>query len=706
MKEGASMMRKFNKKRVSRRGAILVTVVFILAFATIFIAAAMTLTQATRKRIYTESHSDQARLTVTSVAEAFLNAKNMCEFDDDVMVSMCMNNADIHIYASDSTQVIPGLETEDNDSTDSYTTAKFYRQPNTAGAQNTEHQKFTYYIDFSTHIFDKVENVRAQFSYTPVEYHSTTEGGSPFDTQIDLNAKFGQNNLSDVGDGGGENNGNIFLVRKGGANIDSSFSSEATMIYCAGKVGFKDEVFNASDLVFLDGAVLHYYDGGGWKGGSVENLFFFGNDEKPGKIADTYPDGTNANPWKMGGLNFFLCNRTADDEYSKYWVKGAGSKVYTITADGDFKSGSAKPSWSDTKMEAFKLKVQRYAQYNEQYKSGGSHAYPTTQQFLDSTAKFKVGDKEVKVAREYSGAEANKYTLKEFEEKFHYENWINNSENIESDANKKGYLPSGIYQITEDGGSDQKDNNRFGNDDHLDRHPYIFVLDGSKSYRFYFAKNEKFYLRHVVFIVANPKPANPVLFILEDGAKIYWPGNKGVDPTTSNGYVGANGIFAVEGRTDCSNAKKCYDFIIKLVKEQSQDTKSYANSWGLYDGSNHPCAMVLGMSHNDFAIDKAVVLESFVGMFNDSYDDDAQSKVAFRNGDAAVFYGRLMTDGLGFQNPYSNSADSGNIFNPACPGSEIFETISGGDSTPEKMRSGFTLEKMIYYYNIQSANQG
>ena len=37
-------MRKLNKKKGSRQGAILVTVVFILAFAIIFIAAAMMLT--------------------------------------------------------------------------------------------------------------------------------------------------------------------------------------------------------------------------------------------------------------------------------------------------------------------------------------------------------------------------------------------------------------------------------------------------------------------------------------------------------------------------------------------------------------------------------------------------------------------------------------------------------------------------------------
>ena len=65
------MMRKLTKKKAGRRGAILVTVVFILAFAVIFIAAAMTLTQSTRKRVYTEAETNQARLTVTSVAESW-----------------------------------------------------------------------------------------------------------------------------------------------------------------------------------------------------------------------------------------------------------------------------------------------------------------------------------------------------------------------------------------------------------------------------------------------------------------------------------------------------------------------------------------------------------------------------------------------------------------------------------------------------------
>lgn len=90
-------MRKFNKKKGSRQGAILVTVVFILAFAIIFIAAAMVLTQNTRKRIYTEAESNQARLTVTSVAEAFYRAVEKCEFQDADIISLCTATTPIRV---------------------------------------------------------------------------------------------------------------------------------------------------------------------------------------------------------------------------------------------------------------------------------------------------------------------------------------------------------------------------------------------------------------------------------------------------------------------------------------------------------------------------------------------------------------------------------------------------------------------------------
>ena len=275
------MMRKFNKKKAAKRGAILVTVVFVLAFATIFIAAAMMLTQATRKRVYTEAENNQARLTVTSVAESWLHALQKCEISDSAILALCKAGAGgtgtpVRVKASATSNTIPGLETENTSSTTSFTEVTFTRSPNKTGASKDE--EYTYIADFSTHIDGQVENVRAYLTYTPP---TSTGGGKPFSTQIDLNAEFGQNNLEIVGDGKAQGDlDNIFLIRKGGKNVDSSFSSHSTLVYCDGDVAFKAEDIYSPDIVFLSGARLAkktdstMYNS---KNGGGVNLFFFGD---------------------------------------------------------------------------------------------------------------------------------------------------------------------------------------------------------------------------------------------------------------------------------------------------------------------------------------------------------------------------------------------------------------------------------------------
>ena len=667
------MMRKFNKKKVSRRGAILVTVVFVLAFATIFIAAAMTLTQATRKRIYNEAESDQARLTVTSVAEAFYHAVNMCEFDDETLVAMCDADTTVNVYASASADTVPGLQNEGDTDTApvSYTSVRFYRKENVVGA--TKDEEFTYYADFSTHIYNNVQSVRATLTYTPQPKNT---GSAPFDTQIDLNTKFGQNNLQEVGKGTpGNDYDNVFLVRKGGLNIDSGFSSNAVMVYCDGQVGFKAENFQCEDLVFLTGAVLHNYGNGVQTNfgddSKVKNLFFFGDNNE--QIADS-----GKGNWSKSGLNFYLCNRSNSSNNSKEWTNN--NNVYTITTAGEVTS-TAKPTMTDAEKNAFKKKVQKYAQYNEKYKAGGSQAFPTTDSFLASAKNLKI-DKTYGGTKNDSTLTKREKTLKEFCEGYCWQK-------------TSAVVPGGCYHITEDGGLDDKENNRWDSTS-LICEPYIMVLDHTQTYRFYFGANKKFNLNYVTFIVDTPTPGNPVIFILEDGAEIYWPG-KG-SPTKSNGYVGSNGIFAVQSRN--YEPEQAYTYIRNLVKGCSQDAQAFASNHGKYNGSNEPCAMVIGMGHNKFIVDKAVVIEAFVGLFNEKYESDKQSLVGFRNGDSAVFYGRLMTDGLGFVGE-NGQADQGSIFNPACPGTT---TLIGSDPTLKKLITGFKLTSMIYYYDLPTVS--
>ena len=648
------MMRKLTKKKAGRRGAILVTVVFVLAFAVIFIAAAMMLTQSTRKRVYTEAESNQARLTVTSVAESWYRAIQKCEFDDDDILALCKansgNGTTIRVKASANADTVPGIENEGSTNNESYTEVKMYRSPNIEGA--TKDEQYTYYADFSTHIDGQVENVRAALTYTPPVH---TTDGAPFSTQIDLNGKFANNNLEVVGEGKNpEDLDNIFLVRKGGNSKDASFSSYATMIYCDGEVTFKDELFHSEDIVFLSGAKLKAGDSGHFKQSSnVKNFFFFGDNGE--SIAVSSDNGN----FKGDGFNFYLCNRSNVSNWT------SGGHVIYINADGTRVDGT---SVSD----AFKQKVQTYASYNASYKKGGKESFPTTETFLSSAQKkLKIG----KTATDSRNADSTptQTSLGDFLNTYHYKKY-------------QKVVPPGAYYFTSDG-SNHTDN---AHDGLASKEPYVMVLQGGSTYRFWFKGGITFGLRHVVFIVDKPDKSAPVLFLMENGANINWPGDG--SGTTTNGNTGGNGIFAVEGRN--KTPQEAYDFVKGITANTPRQFENTSNKYSTrYDGKNEPCAMVLGMGNNNFSMDKNIIMEAFIGLFNDSYNDngDPKSNVSFRNNDSGVLYGRIMTDGLGFSN------DSGSILYPASPAAS---TLPGPNPDMEKVVTCFSLKSMIYYYQL------
>ena len=656
------MMKKFNKKKGSRQGTILVTVVFILAFAIIFIAAAMMLTQHTRKRVYEEAESNQARLTVTSVAEAFYRAVQKCEFLDDDVLQLAKGHKTIRVQASSYADTIPGLENYGTTSTDSYTTAEFNRT-HKAGAGTTD-DDYTYYVDFSTHIDGKVENVRAELSY--VTPHTDTDG-APFSTQFDLNADFDQVNLENVGEGKEGDLDNIFLVRKNANQASSSYSSSATMVYCDGNVSFKEEILKSTDIVFLQGAKLKVGSGDmcKWNKGSskVKNLFFFGSGSE--SISD---DNTRGNFGDVAsGLNFYLCGRTNNTAWT------SGNNVIEINANGKKTDGT--PVFSNQEDQTnFENKVKVYASYNTQYKKGGTNPYPTTDTFLRSSRQMNhnaVSSKTAPSNPTWSGKLGSFLTNKCFQK-------------------TGGYLTPGTYVIDGDD-SDQTDNHPSLK---CAKFPYVIVLEGGKNYQFWFKGNQDYKLKNVIFIVNDPKPAYPVLFLLENKANIYWPGG-------SDGVVCGNGILAVEGRK-FTNAQKTFDFIDEAiyldnnnqVKFKYATPKNFENTSGKYstryDSSNEVCAMVIGMGNNHFELDKNVLMEAFIGLFNDSYEKANQSMIRIRNNDNGAYYCRFMTDG------YSDK-DAGNWDMPATPSSTA---LPNPNPPIKKLVTGFSLNSMKYYYNI------
>ena len=653
------MMRKFNKKKGSRQGAILVTVVFILAFAIIFIAAAMAMTQATRKRIYEEAESDQARLTVTSVAESFYRAIMKCEFDDDVIINLAKNSKEIRVQASSSADIIPGLETVNSPSTVSYTTCNLYRV-HKAGEGTTD-DDYKYFADFTTHIGDQVENVRAELSYIKPK---ATKGSAPFSTQLDLNSKLNENNFELVGDGKENDTDNIFLARKGSNVEDSDFSSYSLMVYCDGEICFTEEKFKSDDMVFLAGAKLkaaHDKYSGHWDKANtkIKNLFFFGDSTKPSIAVD---DDTSGAFGGASGLKVYLCNRSDNSTWTK------NGTVYYIDEDGNKDGGTNTPPTT----EAFKNKVQKYAKYNAKYKKGGTNAFPTTDDFLTS-----------------SGSSASKLGLSTKTPSSYTEKSMKDFLNEQCYKKKNGYVASGVYRFT----SDESDK-AMGHPG-MDNEPYIMVLDGSKDYKFWFKGT--FTLYDVIFIIDKPDKEHPVLFVLEDGASISWPGGG----NASNGSVGGNGILSVEGR-DKEGAEKAYKYVKEVLGKNYKGTKYFEKESDgkyskYYDGVHEPCAYIIGMGNNDLKFDRKIILEAYIGLFNDEYPDNkVNSHVAFRNGsnkpgEEEAVYVSIMTDGLNF------SGDSGHILLPATPSSSSLPAPNPGI---KKKVSGFTLKTMKYYYGI------
>ena len=650
------MMRKFNKKKGRRQGAILVTVVFILAFAIIFIAAAMSLTQYRRRGVYKEAKSNQARLTVTSVAEAFYRAVQKCEFLDEDLIDMCKGNKTIRIQASSNAGHIPGLEDigTATPSTVSFTTCTFKRV-HKAGA-GTSDDDYTYYADFSTHIDGQVENVRAELSYVTPPHDIDS---APFTTQVDINNKFTQNNMELVGEGKEGDLDNIFLVRKGSNNKNSSFSSTATLIYCDGDVVFKDEDFKSTDIVFLQGARLATGDSGKFKTGHVKNLFFFGSGTEP--ISNESSRG-NFGDCVKSDTTFYLCGRTNVSAWT------SGGNVVEINADGTKKSGGAVFSNATTNAE-FVNKVKAYAQYNAKYKAGGTNPFPTTDEFLTSSSSIshnKVSTKTAPNNPTWSGSLGDFLTTKSYQK------------------NGGAYVPSGIYVFTEDGSNHDEQHPGLSA-----KEPYVVVLKGGEKYQFWFKSDKQFDLFNVIFIVNDPSPSYPVMFMLENKAKVYWPGTSG----SSNCRVCGNGILAVQSRS-FTDAAATYNFVkTEWGKDHSQPKDFEKGSKGYstrYNGTNEPCAMVIGMGNNTFSLDKNILMEAFIGLFNDSYGSSAKSHFTFRNNDGGVFYGRVMTDGY-------DDSDSGSMVNPASPSASA---LPSPNPPIKKVVTGFSLNSMKYYYGI------
>ena len=247
----------------------------------IFIASAMMLTQATRGRLYKNTMASQARLTVTTAAEVFLEALETQEITDAQLDAMLLGTGETpapkqrHTDNSQKIKMlvngVPGMSSASNNCT--YLDLYF---PDTSNTNIV-------YADFTTIIGDETENVRAILK---VDNHKSNLGGR-FSNQIEIAANVGTSELRFTKGVGMYNtdlfssnpDDNTILLRSDGAHEQTSGSIFFSDLIFGGGNGIVTELgggnYYHGDMIFLKGSYFGTVSDFGCIDG---NMYFLGDD--------------------------------------------------------------------------------------------------------------------------------------------------------------------------------------------------------------------------------------------------------------------------------------------------------------------------------------------------------------------------------------------------------------------------------------------
>jgi len=590
------MIKRLRKFRQSKQGAILVMVVLILALAMIFIASAMMLTEATRTRLYKNSVSSQARLTVTTAAEVFLEAIETQEITDAQLDAMLLgtdpdnpqpkqrhtdNAQKIKMVIDDST--VPGMTSSNTNCT--YLDLYF---PDTNNLNEV-------YADFTTVIGEDVENVRLKLI---VNDQNPSYGGR-FSNQIDINADvpkhslffregMGMTTLTGLED-------NTVLIR-------GNTQEEAT-----GSVFYSDFIFTGSaqfkagdnryegNLVFLDGATMK---GGASIGGYNGDIYFISrnNSQAAGM------DWTAAGGWDniSSSSKIIFAGRTVENNtsaqrhvmdavqsHSCYFVDTEGKAIASTTVgahygseDYDVDNAASATSYAEGNAVYDEI-VKKVPQYYGYEYATGNDPFPSSlvgvlMGYKSAGAVKTIASGSTLEHDEYGvngtyypkyNASGEKITYNEelkvlpnpLTQEFPFKNddgsvdskyildmsssslaglasdHVINMNNIDTaNSNTTGY-----YYLTTDGYSVSTN----------DKKPYLILIDGSKTphYRFYFEGGKNFDLWSVCFVIYNVDDEyTPTIFILEEGAELHFGGAN----TRDTGALCSSGIISINRDVD------------------------------------------------------------------------------------------------------------------------------------------------------------
>jgi len=729
------MIKRLGKSKKGKKGAILVIVVLILALAMIFIASAMMLTQATRRRLYSTSTSSQARLTVTAASEVFLEALNMQEITDvqlDAMIGKTSGTDKIKMIVDN----MPGMSRAD----DNCTLLDIYKDAT---------DESYIYCDFTTIIGDSVENVQVVLHAE----ESDPSYGSQFKNQVEVAADVGCAQLRFT-EGCGMWDKNMIsrptdnnIVLRGGYTGKTSgsqyfsdvvFGQDADEVWMGGGENFYGR------LIFLQGSQLN----GRSSAHTYGDVYLIGSDNSAGlALKDNSQEGL----W--GGFrdqNFIFAGRSVQKDTNDgnrkikecFTTTDWGNKAYFLDKDGNSlgsshsnMKGQAKPeegyyytltnaatSASEDTLKAFKSTVGTYKSYDY---SGSLPTAATVFKTLCPDGKKAKGDgvktlpydtyspsgtyyKKGSVIPDGAQYILNPVTTSYPEYKDGVE--LEKNELVIDKITESKKLDPGYYYIT--ASTDISTTTEVGNDTQGEN-PIVLAIDGSNGgeYRFYFEANRKLVLRGIIFAVYNADEAKPVLFIMENGAKVQFSHANDAcgdgDLEAGKKLLCSAGFLSVPNREHFKTDTEAISYVTSYSwKDESKavSNSAYKDHSGnvpsvtyskYYNNKVRPTVFIYGVGNNIINVGGSVTIEAYIGL----YGGGAMGPIN-TGGDHQQIYGRIECDSMRtFSNstPFADDAQQqpvGEFAMPYCP-----QPLTNSTKPKQRIaKSKYKVVDVIYFY--------
>lgn len=734
------MIKRLAKSKKSKKGAILVIVVLILALAMIFIASAMMLTQATRRRLYSTTMQSQARLTVTAASEVFLEALNMQEITDndlEAMIGKTSGSAKIKMVVDN----VPGMSRDPQNCTllDIYKDAK--------------DESFVY-CDFSTTIGDTTENVQVVLKAE----ESDPSYGSQFKNQVEVSADVGCAQLRFTEGCGmwdsaklkSRPTDNNIVLRGGysGETSSSKYFSDVVFGQDADEVwmGGGEEFYGR--LIFLQGSQLN----GRSSAKTYGDVYLIGTDNSAGlALKDNSQEGL----W--GGFrdqNFIFAGRSVQKDTNDgnrkikecFTTTDWGNKAYFLDKDGNSLGSShsnmkgqakaeegyyytltnAATSASADTLNAFKSTVGRYQNYNF---SGSLPSAASVFKTLCPDGKKPKGDGVKTLPYDTYGPTGTFYEKgKAIPDGAQYilnpvtTSYPEYKDGVELEKNElvidkitaSQKIEPGYYYIT--ASTPVSSSYTMVGGKPFENDPIVLAIDGSEGgeYRFYFEKNRKLVLRNIFFVVYNADEAKPVLFIMEEGAKVCFsaPNDAVGDGVGTGDAAGkkrlcSSGILSVSNRKNCSTLDEATSYVSTYSWKDESKTVSnsaYKDHSGnvpsvtyskYYDNVARPIAFVYGVKGNVINFGPSATIEAYIGLYGSGLMGPLNL-----GGDHQQIYGRIECDSIRtFSNttPFDDTCKQqpvGDVAMPYCP-----QPLSNNTKPKQRIaKSKYHVADIIYYY--------